>query len=394
MNYYLTYDYSTPARSGEEKYLNGEPAYFLNAYNGRIGSPIMDFSYIPQMDKEIKDIVGTWKRFIRDIICGKNEEAYSYVRGWVAHLLRRPGEKNPVALCLRGESGVGKTVFFDLLAEMLGAPYCYRTDTIKDLRKNPCYARSLLVNFDNVDFKDPLDDWIKAKSENVEQHWNGKEIKVFSRYLLTTNDKTAFNKYLRRSRYFVADVSAQKREREAYFANLVGSREKKELLAKAAPHLYAYFCKVPLSQWDMRARSAARVVQETRETTRFKDYLYAVLKGRVINVYFWNANGFVFKKQIPWELYRGDVTPKLFRALLTKAAKRMEEPAEWLYLRFNDLAQNYTQKFFPDKLTVVSMRNNLQSIFGYNIVFMKVLAGGIVDEWFCVNRELALDWIS
>jgi hypothetical protein len=399
MKYYLTFDYAMVPALLEGAYpdkhtlQSDAPAYFVrNAYNG-IPAPFIH----PQrtIAQETKKLIAAWKHFIRTVICDNNIDAYNYLCGWVGHLLQYPGKKNNVALCLRGESGSGKTVFFDLLTAMLGAHYTCQTNTTRGLARNPALVRSLLVNFDNVQFTSELDAWLKARLEKLDQLWNGREIKVYTRYLLSTNDMRAFNGCLAQPRYFICDVSWQMKDKDAYFSNLVGSREHKERLKLAAPYLSAFFGAVNLKKWDMTTRSQAKLVQpDLRRPNHFKQYLYDILKGDVHNIYFWKSDGFVFTKQISWELYKGDTTPGIFYQLLVRAGKRLENPSDWIYGRFTDIARDYSVRFYPERLTLTSLRNNLQSVFGSNVLQTKVLSHGVVAEWFCINQEMALAWIN
>lgn len=56
----------------------------------------------------------------RKNVAGGNNEQYEWIMGWMAHLIQRPQEKPLTALVLRGGKGVGKNVFVESVAHLLG----------------------------------------------------------------------------------------------------------------------------------------------------------------------------------------------------------------------------------------------------------------------------------
>jgi len=64
-----------------------------------------------------------WWRFVREVICNGNEEAHSYVRKWLSHMVQRPDELPEVAMVLRGAQGAGKNTFADTIGKLVGDHY-------------------------------------------------------------------------------------------------------------------------------------------------------------------------------------------------------------------------------------------------------------------------------
>lgn len=60
---------------------------------------------------------------LRDVICDGDDVSYSYLIGYLAHLVQRPFEKPGVALVLRGPKGAGKDTLVDYLACIIGQNY-------------------------------------------------------------------------------------------------------------------------------------------------------------------------------------------------------------------------------------------------------------------------------
>ncbi|NDH69504.1 MAG: hypothetical protein EBY22_16740, partial [Gammaproteobacteria bacterium] len=61
---------------------------------------------------------GNWvvlRDFIRDVICGNQEETFSYLIQFMAHMVQKPEEKPGIIVTLIGGQGTGKGVYFSLL---------------------------------------------------------------------------------------------------------------------------------------------------------------------------------------------------------------------------------------------------------------------------------------
>ena len=54
------------------------------------------------------------------VICAKDENAYNYLIGWLAHMVQKPAEKPSVAVFMRSTQGTGKDTMVKALAAMLG----------------------------------------------------------------------------------------------------------------------------------------------------------------------------------------------------------------------------------------------------------------------------------
>ncbi len=71
----------------------------------------------------VQPLAGTWKKMndhILNIICSGDAAVYSYIIGWLATAVQKPGEPAGVALVLRGKQGTGKGVFGNHLCKLFG----------------------------------------------------------------------------------------------------------------------------------------------------------------------------------------------------------------------------------------------------------------------------------
>lgn len=65
----------------------------------------------------------TFRDHLLTNICGKNEAYYTWVFGWFADIIQRPGQKQGTSIVLRGDEGVGKTIVGEIFGHLLGAHY-------------------------------------------------------------------------------------------------------------------------------------------------------------------------------------------------------------------------------------------------------------------------------
>jgi hypothetical protein len=90
-------------------------------------------------------------RHAKEVICSGDEELWSWLQSWMAHLVQRPFEKAGTSVVLRGNEGVGKGVFASALVDLCGAHGLHVTQP-KQLTGNfnSHMASKLLVFADEV----------------------------------------------------------------------------------------------------------------------------------------------------------------------------------------------------------------------------------------------------
>jgi len=89
-------------------------------------------------NKEVPDAYNLWRGFacearpgkwdklqehIRENVCRGNDRLFSYLLGWMARMIQRPGEPGQTAVVLRGEQGTGKSFVAKQLGALLGRHY-------------------------------------------------------------------------------------------------------------------------------------------------------------------------------------------------------------------------------------------------------------------------------
>jgi hypothetical protein len=65
----------------------------------------------------------TFLEHVRENICGGDETVYHYVVCWLARMIQQPYLKGEVAIVMRGDRGVGKTFFADMIGKLFGRHY-------------------------------------------------------------------------------------------------------------------------------------------------------------------------------------------------------------------------------------------------------------------------------
>jgi len=164
-----------------------------------------------------------------EVICSGNEQWALYLWGWLAHMVQFPKEKPGVAVVLRSDAqGVGKSRFAEYVGSVLGRHY--RTVT---------HGRHIHGNF-NSHLKDTLmlfgDEAVWGGDRSTESilkqlitepsmiiEMKGKdvfEVRSYLRLMLATNSEWAAPVSLTDRRYFVLDVSADKRNDFDFFRKL------------------------------------------------------------------------------------------------------------------------------------------------------------------------------
>lgn len=88
-----------------------------------------------------------WWAFVRDVICDGNQDAYRYVRRWLAHLFQKTGELPGTALVLRGLQGTGKNTFAGVIGKLV-EPHFVELNSLEQVtgRFNGHMKMALLVH--------------------------------------------------------------------------------------------------------------------------------------------------------------------------------------------------------------------------------------------------------
>jgi hypothetical protein len=212
------------------------PSKFFLKHPGRRQYRKLDF-YPGEVPKDVynlwhgfavKPAAGTTTRFwalVRDVICAGNDEAYHFVRKWLAHLVQRPAELPGTALVLRGKQGTGKNTFVDAIGKLLG-PHYFTVNSLERLTGhfNGHLAHKLLVHANEAiwgGYK-PSEGALKAMITDDELSCEFKGVDVtkmrnYKRVIVSSNEDWAVPRGADDRRFFVLDVSDAQKENQEYF---------------------------------------------------------------------------------------------------------------------------------------------------------------------------------
>ncbi len=175
-----------------------------------------------------------FKQHLRDNICDGNEEAYLYLRKWMAFLFQNPGEKIGVAVVLYSpEKGTGKSFVGEYLAYCLGEEYSPGLSNPEALtgKHNSHLAKALLVRVEEaIHAKDPRHDsqlkhLITSPRVMVEPKGiDAFEIESKANFIFSSNREQVVPATSGERRFFVLRVATHKVRNRAYFKAIKAER--------------------------------------------------------------------------------------------------------------------------------------------------------------------------
>lgn len=71
-----------------------------------------------KLDEGAVNIIKPFLDFMKEVICSGVEERFDYLVQWIGSILKKPGYKTQVMIQLLGTTGIGKTVFTDVISEL------------------------------------------------------------------------------------------------------------------------------------------------------------------------------------------------------------------------------------------------------------------------------------
>lgn len=196
--------------------------------------------------------------FIREIICNNDNEAFSYVIGWIASMVQNPGIKNETALVLKGLQGVGKNRFTDILCELLAGYSERNINEIEELTGNfnsivenkmllvlnemKNNGEDRMVNFNSLKSK-ITDNTIRINEKFQPRH----TAENVANFIFCTNNAFPVKIEAGDRRYVVLQVSGKYKGQFNYFKSLMNSCTK-----DFYDNLLTFFMNYDLSSFNVR----------------------------------------------------------------------------------------------------------------------------------------------
>lgn len=177
---------------------------------------------------EMKEHAQIFLDFMKDVLCSGNQEQYLYLCKWIGNVLR--GNKNDSALYLRGEQGIGKSTFSDMLRYHIVGLDNSIVSGSEPLRSanNRILMGKVLVIFEELPtfnkgewsgVSSTLKDLItNHKMTYAEKYVKPIQANNLNNYILNSNNCAIQDDDGRR--YFILDLSVSHKGDHKYFGNL------------------------------------------------------------------------------------------------------------------------------------------------------------------------------
>lgn len=122
--------------------------------------------------------------FLKYGLGNNDKKTFDYIKKWYSHKVQKPSTLTRTSLCLKGSTGVGKDKQIDILEDIIGSEYVYRTADLTDVFPksdnggfNACIAEKLLVAFNESGGKNVaesielLKDQVDRKRNNIKRKY-------------------------------------------------------------------------------------------------------------------------------------------------------------------------------------------------------------------------------
>lgn len=173
---------------------------------------------------------GDWskmKRHIEDVICAGNQEHSKWLIAWMAHVIQNPGGPRPgTSPVLLSEPGAGKGIFVSNFGKLFGSHYLQVTQRQHLTGNFNNHLRNALLVFcdegvwgGDKQAEGVLKGLITEDNLMIEpKRQDAQKVRNFINMIIASNERWVVPASIKERRYFVLDVSNDKRGDTAYFA--------------------------------------------------------------------------------------------------------------------------------------------------------------------------------
>lgn len=224
------------------------------------------------------------KYFIRNVICAGDLALYKYLMKFLAHMLQKPEEKPGICVVLIGGQGVGKGIFFQLLARIWGVTTLLVSDIDQVIgRFNAALERNYVICMDEALFAGDKKSLNRLKSVvtepeiRIEQKYQpSRTIKSYQRFFAATNHEHFAHMEHDDRRFLFLRVSDVHKQDTKYFGALYESIHD----GRSVEALVHLLMNGSLANFDVRSRplSAEHLRQRLKSLENFERYWYEVLR--------------------------------------------------------------------------------------------------------------------
>lgn len=175
---------------------------------------------------------GDWslfKKHIRKVIAGGNEDAFRYIIAWMSHLVQKPGRNRPgTAIVLRGKQGTGKGCFVSEFGKIFGNHFLQINNQNQLTGRFNNHLKDALLVFcdEGIWAGDKYAEGVlkgMITEEQIMIEPKGKDafpVKNNIRLIVASNNNWVVPAGLEDRRFFVLDVSDKYMQNREYFKSL------------------------------------------------------------------------------------------------------------------------------------------------------------------------------
>jgi hypothetical protein len=235
----------------------------------------------------IVPIKGDWNpiaKFLRNVICARDQTLFLYLVCFLAHMLQKPGEKPGIMLVFLGGEGVGKGTFFQLLRSI----WPRTTLQVADIDHvtggfNAVLERKYIVCMDEAIFSgdrkalDRLKSLVTEPRITIEQKFQPRrEIESCHRFFAASNHDHFASVATDDRRFVFFRVPDHRKGDHLYFSAVHAAVNDPDVIAAMVHALQ----NLDISSFNVRQRpkTAAHTDQKLRSLTGFDRYWADVLK--------------------------------------------------------------------------------------------------------------------
>ena len=214
-------------------------------------------TYVNNYDVESFNLI---TQHMKDIICGKDDECYKYLLGWLATIVQKR-RKTGKCIVLISKQGAGKGVFVNNLTEkLLGSELCNEVNNIKDItgKFNAHQEGKILTVLDEAINYTSSSDYhstfnimknkITEPYQLIEQKGVNKyKVRDFNNYIVCSNNSNPIKLEGSDRRYVVFNVSNDKIGDNKYFDDLIEQIEDQDNVNQ----FYSYLMDYDLSEFNI-----------------------------------------------------------------------------------------------------------------------------------------------
>ena len=166
---------------------------------------------------------------VENVICSGDPELIKYTWAWIADIFQNPGRKPGVALCMRGERGVGKGVFVSAIKNLIGKRHAVQLNdrSVVTSQFNAILEDKILVFLDEAFWAGDkaadgrMKGYISEKEVSIERKGVDRiTVSSYHRYILASNEDWFVNAGRHERRYLVLNVPATKMQDRTFFRDM------------------------------------------------------------------------------------------------------------------------------------------------------------------------------